>query len=126
MRCFGVMVLSLAMAVPSLARASDDEKDYKDVPLDQVGVTPVKPKKDAKTGFIVGGKNATSLIRTLTEINGRKIAALEKDMRPGASGSGEFEGSRVGFLGKDEKLLDVLAMDNKFVVDKLGLTRLWP
>jgi hypothetical protein len=36
-------------------------------------------------------------------------------MRPGAL-------STKGFLGKDEKLLDVLAMDNAHVVEELGLT----
>src|SRR5207302_760825 len=30
--------------------------------------------------------------------------------------------SSAGFLGKDEKLLDVLAADNRFVVDERGLT----
>jgi len=36
-------------------------------------------------------------------------------MRPGAD-------STAGFLGKQEKLLDVLAADNKYVVDEMGLT----
>jgi hypothetical protein len=36
-------------------------------------------------------------------------------MRPGAM-------SDAGFLGKDEKLLEVLVADNAYVVDKLGLT----
>jgi hypothetical protein len=130
MKYFSVTVLSFALVASSLAGATEDEKqqDYQDVPLDQIGVNFVKPTKDPKTGFIIGGKNATDLIRKLTEINGRKIADLEKDMRPGAIGDrmgrglDRFEGSTKGFLGKEEKLLDVLAMDNEFVVDKLGLT----
>ncbi|HYT94095.1 MAG TPA: hypothetical protein VEL76_35595, partial [Gemmataceae bacterium] len=61
----------------------------------------------------------TALLRTLKEINGRSIADLEKDMRPGAKSD---VGSRAGFLGKDEKLLDILAMDNQYVVDELKLT----
>jgi hypothetical protein len=82
-------------------------------------VAPVSPKKDPKTGFVVGGKNDTALIRGLKEINGRTIAELEEDMRPGAKSD---VGSAAGFLGPDEKLLDVMAADNKSVVDDLGLT----
>jgi hypothetical protein len=82
-------------------------------------VCPVEVKKDAKTGFVVGGKNDTALIRGLKEINGRTIAELEKDMRPGAKSE---VGSRAGFLGPEEKLLDVMAADNRYVVDELGLT----
>jgi hypothetical protein len=55
------------------------------------------------------------LIERLTELNGRKIAELEADMRPGAS-------STAGFLGADEKLVEVLAADNRRVVEELGLT----
>jgi hypothetical protein len=112
-----VVFVSLLHAPEILA--GDKVRDFTDVPLAEIGVSPMKPSRDAKTGFLVGGKNATELIRGLTQINGRAIADLEKDMRPGAPGE---VGSRAGFLGKDEKLLDVLAMDNTFVVDKLGLT----
>jgi hypothetical protein len=82
-------------------------------------VKPVPAKKDPKTGFVVGGKNETTLIGGLKEINGRTIAELEKDMRPGAKSK---VGSDKGFLGPDEKLIDVLAADNRYVVDQLGLT----
>jgi hypothetical protein len=75
----------------------------------------IEPKRDPKTGFVVGGKNDTALIKKLTEINGISIADLQTKMRPKAL-------SKVGFLGTDEKLLDVLAADNALVVDKLGLT----
>jgi hypothetical protein len=84
-------------------------QDFSDVEVKQF-----KPEKDPKTGFVTGGKNATSLIEGLTEINGRPIAALEKDMRPGAY-------STKGFLGADERLLDILAEDNRYVVGELGL-----
>jgi hypothetical protein len=108
--------LLAGLPTPDLAaQQKAPPKDYKDLPLKKLGVELVKAKKDAKTGFVVGGKNATALIKGLKEINGRTIAQLEKDMRPGAS-------SRAGFLGRDEKLLDVLAADNKYVVDELGLT----
>src|SRR5262245_47020827 len=80
------------------------------VDLGEFYVKPVRPAKDPNTGFIVGGVNKTDGIKKLTEINGRAIAALEKDMRPKAA-------STAGFLGKDENLLDVMAADNKAVVD---------
>ena len=95
------------------------EPDFTKPDLKELGIVFVKPAKDAKTGFIVGGKNDTALIKTLSEINGRKIAALEKDMRPEAKSE---VGSRLGFLGKEEKLLDILVEDNDYVVGKLGLT----
>jgi len=75
----------------------------------------VAATKDPKTGLIVGGKNETALVKKLTEINGIKIADLEFDMRPGRL-------SRLGFLGKGEKLLDVLAADNRYIVEGKGLT----
>jgi hypothetical protein len=98
-----------------LAQVQDPPRDFKDSDLEDFGIKTVPQKKDPETGFIVGGKNPTSLIRGLTQINGRSIAELEKDMRPGAL-------SDAGFLGWDEGLLDVLAADNRFVVDESGLT----
>jgi hypothetical protein len=81
---------------------------------------PIEPKKDAKTGFVIGGPNDTGLIRLLTEINGRSIEELEYDMRaehPNAS----YHRSASGFLGDEEKLLDVLADDNDYIFS-MGLT----
>ena len=95
------------------------EPDFTTPDLKDLKVEFVKPAKDEKTGFLVAGKNDTALIRKLTELNERTITALEKDMRPGAKSE---VGSRLGFLGKDEKLLDILAGDNDFVLGKLGLT----
>ncbi len=89
--------------------------DYTSVKVAALGIKEITPAKDAKTGFVVGGKNDTALIKKLTEINGQKIADLEKTMRPGQL-------SRAGFLGKDERLLDVLAADNQFVVEQMRLT----
>jgi hypothetical protein len=89
--------------------------DYTNAKLSDLGIELVPAKKDAQTGFVVGGKNSTSLIQSLTELNGRTIAELEADMRPG-------QASGAGFLGKDERLLDVLAADNKFVVEEKKLT----
>ncbi len=76
--------------------------------------TPLEPTKDAKTGFVVGGKNDTEIIKGLTEINGIPIRELEESMRPQGL-------STAGFLGKDEGLLEVLAADNDWVLGS-GLT----
>src|SRR5262249_15816199 len=99
---------------PSGASDGPAEKDWKGK-FAEAGVKPFTPKKDPKTGFVVGGTNATALIRKLTEINGRTVAAPGKGMRPEKL-------SRGGFLGKDEKLLEVMAADNEYVVEQLGLT----
>ncbi len=99
--------------------ADDQPKDYKNVDPIDLGVQPVPLKTDPKTGFKVGGKNPTDLVAKLSEINGRPIAELEADMRPGAQTE---VGSAKGFLGPEESLLKILATDNAFVVDELGLT----
>lgn len=112
-------VATAALVVASCSCVFAGEADFTKADLKELGVKLVAAAKDKKTGFIVGGKNDTALIKSLTEIAGRKIAALEKDMRPGAPSE---VGSRLGFLGKDEKLLDILAEDNEYVVGKLGLT----
>ena len=114
-----VLPVFLVCAAQFAAGRAAEEPDFTTPDLKALGVEFVTPAKDAKTGFLVGGKNETALIRKLTEINGRTIAELEKDMRPGAKSE---VGTRLGFLGKDEKLLDILAEDNDYVVGKLGLT----
>lgn len=110
-----IVVLALVVVTTRPLQAQDPDKDYTKVDPGQLGIQPVPAKKDAKTGFIVGGKNPTALIQKLTEIAGRSIADLEKDMRPGGY-------STKGFLGKEERLLDILTMDNDYVVAELGLT----
>src|SRR5262245_36552317 len=107
-----LFVESLCFGGTALAQ---DGKDYKDIDLSKHGVPIVKESKDAKTGFIVGGTNTTAVIRGLTRINEIKIADLERVMRPKKL-------SQAGFLGPDEKLLDILAADNDYVTGKLGLT----
>ena len=92
--------------------SSARRKPAADITRETFGVTPVAESKE-KTGFVIAGKNSTESLARLTEIHGRPIAALERDMRPGAL-------ARAGFLGDKEKLLDVLALDNRTVVDKLG------
>lgn len=66
------------------------------------------------SGFKIGGRNETSLIRSLREINGQSISALEARMRP-------MHDSMAGFLGQNESLLEVMARDNDFVLSQ-GLT----
>lgn len=114
----GAFCMAGITLVTALLRSLHSEpppKDYKDVSLKELGVSLVEPKKDSKTGFVMGGKNATSLVKKLKEINGITIPELEKSMRPG-------DLSKAGFLGKDESLLEVLTADNQYVVDELGLT----
>jgi hypothetical protein len=106
---------ALFLMMVLVAQTPGAPPDYTEADPKDLGIKPVKPTTDPKTGFVVGGKNPTALILKLKEIGGRPIADLEKDMRPGAI-------SAKGFLGKDERLLDVLAEDNRYVVDKLGLT----
>lgn len=118
--CAWTFVAGSAAAQPPRAAQEDRQPDLaKFIDLGKYYVAPVTPREDDKTGFVVGGKNDTKLIRGLKEINGRSIADLEQDMRPGADSE---VGSKDGFLGKDEKLLDVLEADNQYVVDDLGLT----
>src|SRR5262249_29660994 len=108
----------LPFLLPS-ACGQPSPKDLTDIDPEKVGFKPVQVKKDPKTGFLVGGKNPTALLKDLAELNGRTIEALEKDMRPGAKVE---VGSEKGFIGADERLRDVLAADNRYVVDELGLT----
>jgi hypothetical protein len=112
-----ILVLGMVPSLASLTRGADETplKDLTGIKLEEYKIRPVNPKKDPKTGFIVGGKNATSLVKGLREINGISISSLETSMRPGAL-------STKGFLGKTEKLLEVMAADNRYVVDEKGLT----
>ncbi len=111
--------LTLGLLLWADPKTQETIKDFTGADPASLGVKPVTAKEDPKTQFVVGGKNPTALILSLKEINGRTIADLEKDMRPGA---GSEVGSTKGFLGKDESLLEVLAADNKFVVEKSGKT----
>ena len=115
-----VTKLALQMVAPMIVAASyvqplpaQDAKSIED--FSRIEVKAVAPETDPKTGFVIGGKNATSLIQGLTEIYGRRIGDLEKDMRPGAYAT-------KGFLGGEERLVELLAEDNGYVVDELGLT----
>lgn len=63
--------------------------------------------------FKIGESNDTATIRQLKSLHGVPIAELERKMKP------EVE-SHVGFLGPDESLLDVMALDNE-PVQAMGL-----
>ena len=78
-----------------------------------------KPAKDEGTEFVLNAKNDTALILKLPTIANRTIADLELQMRPGAPGK---RGSKAGFIGTRESLLEVLAADNRLVVEEHGLT----
>jgi hypothetical protein len=108
-----MVALTIAAAIFAPALAAQDQKAAND--YTGIEVRTIQPETDPKTGFVIGGKNATSLIQGLTEIYGRRISDLEKDMRPGAYAT-------KGFLGGEERLVDLLAEDNRYVVDELGLT----
>lgn len=114
-----LVAASAALLVAARPALAGELLDYTEFDLESAGIKTVAPTKDPKTGFVVGGKNETKLFRKLTEINGRTIAKIEADMRPGAKTE---VGSDAGFLGKDERLLEVLASDNQLVVDDLKLT----
>lgn len=130
---FGASLVTLMLAAaetPCLAGEADDSKPsiLPNVgPVDltpycefaQFHIPPVEPVRDPRTGFLIGGKNDTAMIASLKEINGYSIEQLEKDMQPGAESE---VGSQAGFLGEDERLLDVLAADNRCVLDELGLS----
>jgi len=108
-----IFALAIGPAGPISKVAAQEKSSIPDFTNLEIKTFP--PKKDISTDFRIGGKNDTSLIRDLTEIYGRTIADLEKDMRPGAYAT-------RGFLGADERLLDILVEDNRYVVDQLGLT----
>lgn len=113
---FGTALVMLALVVP--LQAEDKLNEYSQASWKELGLELVTPEKDKETGFVVGGVNDTKLLASVKSFNGRTIAELEKDMRPGAKSE---VGSRKGFLGEQESLLEVLAADNKYVVDERKL-----
>lgn len=69
---------------------------------------------ETKEGFKIRGVNETALVKSLKTLGGVTIYQLEAEMRPG-------EISHGGFLGRGERLLDILAEDNDAVLG-MGLT----
>src|SRR3954471_2330290 len=115
MRFRHLIVYALVLLIAGKSDAQSKLADFTSIDPKSLGIEPCPIEKDTKTGFVVGGKNETALIAKLPSLAGRSIKNLEKDMRPGAL-------SRLGFLGKEESLLEILAEDNRFVVDTKGLT----
>ena len=85
--------------------------------LDTTYYTPVDSSKDSG-GLMIAGDNHSEAIRNCASINGLSIPELEKLMRPGQQ---DERSSKLGFLGNDERLVDILVADNEFVLGK-GLT----
>jgi hypothetical protein len=96
------------------ARAAS-QVDYTGLDISRYGISPVVPHRDEGSPFLIGGTNPTSVIRALKQLNHIPIGDLEDRMRPGHA-------STDGFIGDNEKLLDVLASDNDTVLEKLGVT----
>ncbi len=59
--------------------------------------------------FKIGGENSTEVIARLTQLNGVAIETIENRARPGGY-------SYSGFIGSDERFVDVLIRDNEFVL----------
>ncbi len=108
-------ILLFVNAVQAEEKASATPPDFTKVDLKELGIVLVEPKKQESSGFVIGGKNDTKIFRSIKELNGKSIAELEKEMRPGAS-------STAGFLGAEESLLTILEEDNQFVVDERKVT----
>ncbi|MBU2476051.1 hypothetical protein KKG83_01125 [Candidatus Micrarchaeota archaeon] len=73
-------------------------------------VLPHQVKKRREGSFVVNGVNSNETIRNLKTINGIKIEELEKEMQ------GRTADWR--YLGEKEKLLDIMATDNEFVLSQ--------
>jgi hypothetical protein len=109
---FDLSLILLAITPAVLAaREPAAVKDFSDTSPAELGIAWVEEKRDPSTGFVVGGKNPTALVEKLAELNGRTIGQLEQVMRPGAA-------SEKGFLGPEERLLEVLVTDNRFVSEQ--------
>ena len=89
--------------------SKEPSKSMPTSPISSLSSATVK-KKEKKTRCIVSEKN----IPGLTELNGVPISIIEERARPG-------KGAQSGFLGKDERLIDVLKKDWE-TVRKLGVT----
>jgi len=91
-------------------------KDLNEIELSSLEITPYVPQRsEQEPNFVIGGVNSSKSIRNLRSIAGQSIRQLEARMRPGRD-------SGAGFLGEDESLLEVMAEDNAYVVDKLRMT----
>ena len=76
--------------------------------IPQCVINGYKSDNDINHTFIEGRNNCNKAISSLKNLHGWKIADLEKKLRPGAE-------SEIGFIGKNESLLELLVKDNKTV-----------
>ena len=83
-------------------------KTLRTINADDLGLSRI-PEKIDSSGFVIGGKNSTRLIRNIGSLNDQSIADLEKRLKPGRD-------SMAGFMGASESFLDVLSNDNDFVL----------
>jgi hypothetical protein len=64
-----VLYFVLSGSIPKESAASNPSaeppKDFTDFDLGKLAIAPVGPKTETKTGFVVGGTNPTSLIKTV-------------------------------------------------------------
>ena len=93
-------------------RASQGVEIHPEISPKKLGINFIEPWRD-DSGFLIGGTNRTELIKSLKTLNGVEIKDIEEMMRPG---SDHILGSIDGFLGSEESLLEVLAVDNEFSV----------
>ena len=126
-----ISILMLCLAVCVFASCETNTKTLPDSSVSSMGqsitlkfdlddpthYTPVEPFDDPG-GLRIADANTTARIRDCDSINGLSIPELEELMRPGNT---DERGSIEGFLGDDERLIDVMARDNDFV-QSIGLT----
>lgn len=106
----GMLTQALAFAAVDYSDLpSWTDTELKALKLRPVNVRPLESPHVEASGFVVGGPNATELLRSLTALNGLPVTALETSMRPGAL-------SGAGFLGPEESLLAILAEDNDTIL----------
>jgi hypothetical protein len=91
--------------------------DLKDVNLK---IEESLPRKDKSSDFFLYGDNTSDVIKKTKTLNDKSIDELEKIMYPNSVD--RIHGSVSGFLGSNDKLLDVLIKDNDYVRNELGLS----
>lgn len=84
------------------------QKLLREIRVDELGIVSFAPRMES-SGFTIGGANSTDTIWRLESIGKLSIEQLEHRMRPD-------QDSDAGFLGSNEKLLEVMANDNDYVL----------
>ncbi|CAN5711650.1 hypothetical protein BH10BDE1_BH10BDE1_03320 [soil metagenome] len=89
--------------------------DAAELTLREAGHRKIPKTAIGNASFRVGEVNSTDDVRTLVNIGNASISHIESAMRAGGLATS-------GFLGKNEKLIDVLITDNELVLEKLKTT----